>query len=384
MTTVPPTLRSDPPASTSPERERPERGDHDSPTSHDHASHDHSHAGHEHSEHPHSAHTHSGHSHSGHSHSHGADGHHHAPASFGWVFMIGISLNTLYIGGEVLWGFWAHSLSLLADAGHNFSDVLGLIAAWIAQVLARRAPTPGYTYGLKRATILSALANATVLLLVTGAILLEALRHLVHPVSVGGQAVSLVALVGIAVNGFTALLFMRGAKEDLNIRGAFLHMASDAAMALAVVIAGIAITLTGWNAIDPIMSILVSLAVVWGTWSLLTQSLRLALDGVPVGIDPLDVERALRDLPGVTALHHLHIWPMSTTETALTVHLVVSENAAGATSTLLTAARTLLRDRFSIQHPTLQVESSAEDRETACIASSDPLAPAPASGCAPV
>ncbi|TPW34308.1 cation diffusion facilitator family transporter [Oecophyllibacter saccharovorans] len=303
-----------------------------------------------------------GHGH-GHAHAHGAGGHHHAPATFGRVFAIGITLNTLYILAETAWGFKVHSLSLLADAGHNFSDVLGLVAAWVAQVLARRAPTPRYTYGLKRATILSALANATFLLLVTGALLWEAVQHLFHPVVVGGEAVSLVALVGIAVNGFTALLFMRGAKEDLNMRGAFLHMASDAAMALAVVIAGALIAFTGWNIIDPIMSILVSLAVVWGTWSLLTQSLRLALDGVPVGINPLEVEEGLRALSGVRGLHHLHIWPMSTTETALTVHLnvdpvLMDPASPQGISALLARARAMLAEKYGIQHPTLQIETT--------------------------
>lgn len=273
--------------------------------------------------------------------------------------MIGILLNSLYITGEVVYGLLAHSLSLLADAGHNLSDVLGLAAAWLAHYLAGRAPSQRFTYGLKRATILTALGNATILLLVTGAILWQSLLHLLNPPVVKGGMVSVVALIGISVNAVTALLFMSGAKHDLNIRGAFLHMMSDAVMALAVVIAGLLISLTGFDIIDPIMSILVSVGIIIGTWSLLSQSLGLALDGVPKNIIIADVQAALLEIPDIADVHHLHIWPVSTTETALTVHLVRQEQTDNLTitaETLIAHATALLRDRFSITHPTFQIE----------------------------
>lgn len=320
-------------------------------------------------DHPaHEAHHHSHHHHHhGHSHGHGHHGHVHAPASFGVVFLISILINSAYIVGEVSWGIFSHSISLLADAGHNLSDVLGLLAAWGAQALAKRSPSSRFTYGLKRATILTALANATILLLVTGGIIWEAIWHLLYPETVHGQAVSIVAFVGILINGGTALLLMRGADHDLNMRGAFLHMASDALMALGVVIAGGIITYTGFSIIDPLTSLVVSALIIWGTWSLLTHALGLALDGVPRAIDPAKVEKALRDLPEIADLHHLHIWPISTTETALTVHLVLTpfakecslHQAQEHTSTLLARATNLLQSQFSIGHPTFQIETMA-------------------------
>lgn len=307
------------------------------------------------------------HDHEHHHHNHSGGHHHHAPTSFGTVFILSILLNSAYIVGEASWGFWAHSLSLLADAGHNLSDVLGLGAAWLAQSLAKRAPSQQFTYGLKRATILTALGNAIILLLVTGGIIWEAITLLFHPETVHGQTVSVVAFIGILVNGSTALLLMRGADHDLNMRGAFLHMASDALMALSVVIAGGLITLTGYNILDPVISLVVSAIIVWSTWSLLHQSLGLALDGVPAGTNLSDVAQALRDMPGIDDLHHLHVWPVSTTETALTVHLILSpfpshyslEDGAQATQTLLTDAAHILQERFSIHHPTFQVETRA-------------------------
>ncbi|MDF7674231.1 cation diffusion facilitator family transporter [Acetobacteraceae bacterium ESL0709] len=290
--------------------------------------------------------------------------HHHAPTSFGAAFTVGITLNTLYVLGEALWGIWAHSLSLLADAGHNLSDVLGLAAAWFAQILAKRAPSGRFTYGFRRATILTALGNAVILLLVTGGIIWEALLHLIHPETVHGAAVSLVAFIGIIVNGVTAWLFMKGSAHDLNMRGAFLHMASDAVMALAVVIAGGLIAWTGWNIIDPIVSLVVSFTIIWATWSLLTQSVNLALDGVPPAINAQDVEQALRTLPEVADLHHLHIWAMSTTETALTVHIVpkilTPEPSAvqlvAQTRQIIAEGHKMLGQRFAIHHPTFQIE----------------------------
>ena len=315
------------------------------------------------SHHDHEPHTH-GHGHGHGHHHHGGHGHVHAPASFGGTFLVAIILNMLYLVGEAGWGFAAHSLSLLADAGHNLSDVLSLLAAWGAQILARRTPSERFTYGLKRATILTALLNATILLLVTGGIIWQAIWHLIHPEIVQGRTISVVAGIGILINGGTALLLMRGAHHDLNMRGAFLHMASDALMALGVVIAGILITLTGLSCIDPLASLIVSGLIIWGTWSLLTHALGLALDGVPQAIAPRAVEDALRNLPGIADLHHLHIWPISTTETALTVHLVLhpipadcsAREAQSKAAALLMQATTLLREEFSIDHPTFQVE----------------------------
>ncbi len=325
---------------------------------HDHTDHDHSHAdGHDHASRDHQDHDHEGCD--GHDHGFGfGRPHTHAPANFGRAFAIGIILNTVYVVAEALWGVWAHSLSLLADAGHNLSDILGLGAAWLAESLARRAPTTRFTYGLRRSTILAAFVNATVLLLVTGGIIWESIVRLFANAPVEGTVVSWVALVGIAVNAFTALLFMKGASNDLNIRGAFMHMASDAMMAFAVVIAGLLITWTGFQIIDPIVSLIVSVSIIVATWSLLKGSVSLSLDGVPAGIVPADVQAALLAVPGVTGLHHLHIWPMSTTETALTVHLIRDEATLQSPEQIITQATILLRDKFKISHPTFQIESS--------------------------
>ncbi|MBF0860992.1 cation diffusion facilitator family transporter [Gluconobacter kanchanaburiensis] len=332
---------------------------HDTAAPHDHTGHDH--AGHD-------QHGHEDHGHGdcdGHSHGFGFGHQHvHAPANFGTAFAIGIALNTAYVAGEALWGVWAHSLSLLADAGHNLSDVLGLAAAWLAQVLATRPASTRFTYGLRRSTILSALANATILLLVTGGIIWEAALRLFSQQPVQGEIVSWVALVGIAVNAVTALLFMKGASSDLNIRGAFLHMASDAVMAFSVVIAGLLISFTGYTIIDPIMSLIVSVSIVVGTWSLLRNSLDLALDAVPAGIDPNAVQTALLSLDGVSGLHHLHIWAMSTTDTALTVHLVCDVAHPVSADRLIVRASELLRTRFDIAHPTFQLETPSSVCDT--------------------
>lgn len=313
----------------------------------------------------HHSHQHDDHNHEHEHHAHGGlTGHHHTPASFGMAFAVSIALNTVYLLGEALWGVMAHSLSLLADAGHNLSDVLGLAAAWFAQSLAKRAPSDRFTYGLKRATILTALGNAVILLLVTGGIIWEAILHFIYPETVHGETVSVVAFIGILVNGGTAWILMRGSTHDLNMRGAFLHTASDAIMSLAVVVAGGLIAWTGWNIIDPIVSLIVSLTIIWATWSLLIQSLNLALDGVPTFINLEEVEQALRTLPEVADLHHLHIWAMSTTETALTVHIVPRAlTPSPSASQLIAQGREIiaegykmLGERFSIRHPTFQIE----------------------------
>ncbi|AQS88078.1 cation efflux system protein [Neoasaia chiangmaiensis NBRC 101099] len=281
--------------------------------------------------------------------------HHHHPTTYGSAFAIGIALNVAYILAEVIWGVWAHSLSLLSDAGHNLSDVLGLGGAWLAQHLAARAPSARFTYGLRRSTILSALGNAVLLLLVTGGIVWEAVQRLVHPAPVAGMTVMVVAFAGIVINGATALLLMRDSHHDLNMRGAFLHMASDALMSFAVVVTGLVIMLTRWTVLDPIVSLVVSGVIVWGTWSLLRKSLDMALDAVPARIDPAAVDTALRGLTGVADVHHLHIWSLSTTETALTVHLVVDESLTTDNALLHTATHMLMH-QFDIAHPTFQVE----------------------------
>ncbi len=307
-----------------------------------------------------------GHDH-GHGHTH-AHGHVHAPASFGAAFAIGMALNLAYVAGEALYGVAAGSLALLADAGHNLGDVLGLGAAWLAASLGRRRPSSRFTYGLRRSSILSALFNAMLLLVVTGGIAWEAVRRLLHPDPVAGRIVMVVAAIGIAVNGATALLFMSGRKDDLNIRAAFLHMASDAATAAAVVVAGLLITLTGWLRIDPVVSLVVAVVIVIGTWSLLRQSIDLALDAVPPGIDRSAVELYLRGLPGVADLHDLHIWGMSTTETALTAHLVRPGQAPD--DALLRDAASTLSRRYGIGHATFQVECGT-DGEPCALASAN-------------
>src|SRR5690349_9205054 len=264
--------------------------------------------GHDHGDHGH-AHGHD-HGHAGHSHA----GHAHAPASFDRAFAIGVGLNVAFVVAEVGFGLRTNSLALISDAGHNLGDVLGLVLAWAGTVLARRGPTPRRTYGLRRFSILAAMANAGLLLVAVGAISVEAVDRLRHPAPVAGGIVSIVALVGIVINLGTALGFMRGRAHDLNIRGAFLHMLGDAGASAGVVVAGLLIRATGLLWIDPIVSLLLAAAILWSTWGLAKDSVNLALDAVPAGIDPLEVDAALRGLEGVVEVHDLHIWGMSTTD----------------------------------------------------------------------
>jgi cobalt-zinc-cadmium efflux system protein len=311
------------------------------------------------SEHDHDGHDHGdghqgGHSHAGHRH---GQGHAHAPASFGRAFAIGIALNVGFVAIEATYGVLANSVALLADAGHNLSDVLGLLVAWAATVLAKRAPTSRYTYGMKGSSILAALFNGVFLLVAAGAIAWEAVQRFGQPVPVAGTTVMVVATIGIAVNGITAWLFASGAKGDINIRGAFLHMAADAAVSAGVVVAGLVILYTGWTWIDPVVSLCIVAVIVWSTWGLLKDSLVMSLAAVPPGIDPEAVRRRLLSLPGVVALHDLHIWPMSTTETALTSHLVMPGGHPG--DGFLMQAASEMKDEFGIGHTTLQVETSA-------------------------
>jgi len=294
-------------------------------------------------------------------HSHGPGGHVHAPASFGKAFAIGITLNTVFVVVEAVYGYASGSMALVADAGHNLSDVLGLIAAWTAAVLSQRAATPRYTYGLKGSSILAALFNAVFLLVAVGAIAWEAMHRLFNPEPVTEITVIVVATIGIAINGVTAWLFASGRNSDLNIRGAYLHMVADAAVSVGVVIAAIVIMFTGWLWIDAVTSLAICVLIVWGTWSLLRDSTAMSLAAVPRGIDPVAVRAYLEKCPGVADVHDLHIWPMSTTEVALTCHLVIPSGAAGDAYLMDICAR-LKRD-FGIAHATIQIET---DPNLAC------------------
>lgn len=294
-----------------------------------------------------------GHSHD-HGHSHG-HGHAHAPKEFGKAFAIGALLNTGFVIAEVIYGISANSVALLADAGHNLSDVLGLLLAWGASVLVKRAPSARFTYGLRSTSILAALSNAALLLLVTGGIAWEAIVRFRHPTDVEGSTVIAVAAIGVAINLATAALFMSGRKDDLNVRAAFMHMAGDAAIALGVVVAGIAIIYTGWHWIDPLTSLVISLLVIWGTWGLLRDSVNLALHAVPAGIQTEEVQQFLATWPGVSEVHDLHIWGMSTTETALTAHLVFPSGGPG--DAVLQEVAAELKEHYSIGHVTLQIET---------------------------
>ncbi len=315
--------------------------------------HDHDHAGHDHSGHDHAGHGHHGHSH--------GLGHSHAPANFGRAFAIGIGLNAAFVVAEAVFGLASHSVALLADAGHNLSDVLGLVMAGGAHALTRRAPTGRFTYGFGSSSILAALFNAVFLLVVIGGLSWEAITRFAHPEPVAAWTVMGVAAAGIAVNGVCAWLFAAGSKGDLNLRGAFAHMLADAVVSAGVVIAGAVILLTGWLWLDPAVSLVVNAVIVYGTWSLLRDSSTMAMGAVPPSIEPAAVRRFLAERPGVTALHDLHIWPISTTETALTVHLVMPGGHPG--DAALMACCSGLRSKFGIGHATLQVEI---DETTIC------------------
>jgi cobalt-zinc-cadmium efflux system protein len=289
----------------------------------------------------------------GHDHHHGHS-HEDGPQDFRAAFAIGTGLNIALVGLQAAYGVIGHSVALLADAGHNLGDVFGLLLAWGASAAARRAPSSRYTYGLRSSSILAALANAIILLIAVGAIALEALQRFGSPEPVAAKSVMIVAAIGILVNGGTALLFMRGRERDLNIRGAFLHMAADAAISLGVLVAAFLILKTGWMWLDPLVSLIISAIIVRGTWGLLRHSFDLALQAVPPGIDPAKVRGNLERLDGVERIHDLHIWAMSTTETALTCHLVMPGGHPG--DAFIAQAAALLHDEFGIEHTTLQIE----------------------------
>jgi cobalt-zinc-cadmium efflux system protein len=289
----------------------------------------------------------------GHDHHHGHS-HENSPQDFRAAFAIGTSLNIALVGLQAAYGVIGHSVALLADAGHNLGDVFGLLLAWGASAAARRAPSSRYTYGLRSSSILAALANAIILLIAVGAIALEALQRFGSSEPVAANAVMIVAAIGILVNGGTALLFMRGREHDLNIRGAFLHMAADAAISLGVFFSAFLILKTGWMWLDPLVSLVISAIIVRGTWGLLRHSFDLALQAVPPGIDPGEVRGSLERLDGVERIHDLHIWAMSTTETALTCHLVMPGGHPG--DAFIAHAAALLHEEFGIEHATLQIE----------------------------
>ena len=299
------------------------------------------------------------HSHHGHGHSH-AHGHGH-PTDFGTAFAVGIVLNLGFVAVEASYGLWANSMALIADAGHNLSDVLALATAWVAAILSKRPPSRRFSYGLRASSILAALANALILLIAVCFIIYHAVFRLIIPDVVAGSTVMVVAAIGILINGATAIMFARGRKSDLNVRGAYLHMVADALVSAAVVLAGLGIYLTGWWWIDPIASLIVAALIFLASADLLRESLTMALAGVPRGIDPDQVEAHLISQPGVERIHDLHIWPMSTTEFALTAHLVIPGGFPG-DSFLARCAHEIEHD-FGIGHSTFQVETGDTCRQ---------------------
>jgi cobalt-zinc-cadmium efflux system protein len=324
------------------------------------------HSGHDHSGHDHNGHDHSGQrpGHEAHGHAHAGHHHHHTPIKgHGRAFAIAVALNISIVVIQAIYGVLAHSTALLADAGHNLSDVLGLLLAWGAAWLATRRPSARYTFGYGSSSILASLVNAGLLLFACGVIVAEAIGRLMNPAPVAGLAVFVVATVGVVVNGISAWLFMRGQKEDLNIRGAFLHMAADAGISAAVAISGLVILYTRWLWLDPLMSLVVVAVVVAGTWGLLRDSLRLALDAVPPGIDLQRIRDYLAAQPGVVDVHDLHVWALSTTGNALSAHLVMPAGHPGDES--LDRIVGALRERFSMQHATLQVDLGTTEHRCA-------------------
>jgi cobalt-zinc-cadmium efflux system protein len=288
-----------------------------------------------------------------HNHNHSA-----VPQNFNRAFLFGIVLNLVYIVVEVTYGLLIDSMALLADAGHNFSDVLGLLLAWGAAYLAKTASTEKRTYGLRKSTILAAFFNAILLMIAVGAITIEAVRKLILPAPVDGTTMMIVAGIGFFINAITALLFMKGREKDLNIKGAFLHMAADAGVSLGVVIAGFVIVSTGWLWVDPVISLIIVLVITIGTWGLLKDSFHLSMDAVPKGIDLKEVGNYLKGFEGVTEVHDLHIWAMSTTEIALTAHLVIPQETKD--DYFLKKICGELQNRFGIEHSTIQIEKSAQ------------------------
>lgn len=291
-------------------------------------------------------------------HAHGHDHHHghdHTPTNFGRSFAIATALNLVLVAGEVFYGLTTNSLALLADAGHNFGDAMGLLLAWGAYAIADWSPNARYTYRMRAASILAAFANGIMLVFATGVIAWEAIQRISEPEPVASGTVIIVAAVAVLINGVSAWLLSHGSKSDLNMRGAFLHMVADAAVSVAVIIAAVGIIYTGWHWLDPAASLLISAVILWGTWGLLRESFQLSLNAAPVSVDLAAVRRYLESLPEVAAIHDLHVWAVSTTETALTCHLVMPGGHPG-DEFLQRVARELQHD-FEIGHPTLQIET---------------------------
>src|SRR6195952_5568613 len=297
------------------------------------------------------------HDHHDHDHDHSHAGHSHAPDNFGAAFAVGVALNTVFTVAELVFGYSANSLALVSDAVHNLSDVIALLLAWGGAWLAGKRPTDTHTYGYRRASILAALINAGLLLIAVGGIAVEAVNRIQEPAEVAGWTVVWVAALGIVVNGGTALMFMRGRHGDLNIRGAYLHMAADAGVSFGVVVAALVIMFTGWLWVDPAISLGIAMVVLASGWGLARDSVNLALDGVPRGIELSAVRDYLGALDGVSEIHDLHIWAMSTNETALTAHLVRPD---GTDDAFLHRVCEELAHRFNIHHATLQIETSGE------------------------
>jgi len=291
-------------------------------------------------------------------------GHSHEPAKHGRAFVIGLILNLGFVVVEFIYGTLAHSLALVADAGHNLSDVLSLLLAWGALLLSRRHPTPGRTYGLRRSSILAAFVNAVILLLAMGAIAWEALQRFGDPQPVSAETVIVIALIGVLINLGTAILFFSGRKSDLNIRAVFSHMAADAAVSLGVAVTGVIIMVTHWLWLDPVMSLIIVVVILIGTWDLLKDSVNLALDAVPEGINVEEVQQYLRDLPQCVEIHDLHVWGMSTTETALTAHLVMQEMVKD--NNFFAEVEKKLHENFGIEHATLQIEIMGAENPCRC------------------
>ncbi len=311
-----------------------------------------------HHEHDHHDHDHE-HDHHDHDHHHGH--HHHAPKNYNTAFVLGISLNLIFVIVEGLYGYWSQSLALVADAGHNLSDVAGLLMAWIAFWLAGKKPTRHFTFGLRKSSVLAALFNAVFLLIAVGIILWEAVHRLMTPNLIESKTVMIVAAIGIVINAATALLFFKDKNDDINLKGAYLHMAADALISFGVVISAVVISYTGLNWIDPAVSILISLIIIWGTWDLLKNSVKLSMDAVPENVDPVAVKAYLEGLTDVREVHDLHIWAMSTTETALTAHLTMNQLTLD--NKKLVEITKELKKSFKIHHPTLQVELFEENFE---------------------
>lgn len=281
--------------------------------------------------------------------------HHHEITSLNKAFIIGISLNMAFVVAEFLAGFWYNSLGLLSDAGHNLSDVASLILAMLAFRLAKVHPTSRYTYGYKKSTVLVSLLNAVILLVAVGVIISESVGKLFHPQPVEGDAIAWVAGIGVVINGITAWLFMKDKDKDLNVKGAYLHMAADALVSVGVVVSGLVIARTGWYVIDPVIGLVIAAIIIYSTWGLLRDSLRLSLDGVPAGVNLGEVENTIRKVPGVLDVHHLHIWAISTTETALTAHVCI-----GDTDRMETIKHEIKHEleHAGVQHATLEFETT--------------------------